>query len=133
MTGMEWSEAQNFSWEAYKVASGHPSGKSRTGIAPGNRKVSGAHMRKKLQWLIISRLGTPAVLILAVSLAERGTGVRAFAPFLVYLGAATLVLSVIYFISLKVPISLRFQGYIQLSIDLVLISWLVFRTGDVES
>src|SRR5258708_2959425 len=46
---------------------------------------------------------------------------------------ATVILSVFYFAALRTQVSHKTQAYIQFSVDVCIVTWLVYRTGDVES
>jgi two-component system sensor histidine kinase PilS (NtrC family) len=91
------------------------------------------HMRRKLQWLLISRLAIAAVLLAIVGLTERDQSARSFVPVLAAMAFATVILSVFYFAALRSQITHRTQAYIQFSLDVCMVTWLVYRTGDVES
>jgi len=90
-------------------------------------------MRRKLNWLLISRLVMAAALLAIVGLTEREKTDRAFIPVLAAVAAATVVLSAIYFVVLRTRLPLKTQGYIQFSVDICIVTGLVHRTGDVES
>ncbi|MFY9558191.1 MAG: ATP-binding protein [Blastocatellia bacterium] len=90
-------------------------------------------MRKKLQWLLISRLAAVAALLAIVGLTERDNTSRSFVPVLAAVAVATVVLTGIYLAALRTSIAHRTHGYIQLSLDVCMVTWLVYRTGDVES
>ncbi|HXG65113.1 MAG TPA: hypothetical protein VNO70_08390, partial [Blastocatellia bacterium] len=91
-------------------------------------------MRRKLHWLLISRLAVAGVLLVTVGITEQGANSpRAFLPVLSGVAGVIVTLSVFYFIALRAAASLQAQGYVQLFIDLLLATWLVYRTGDVES
>jgi two-component system sensor histidine kinase PilS (NtrC family) len=90
-------------------------------------------MRKKLQWMLVSRLAIAGALLFAIAVLERGNSPRSFVPILAWVAGATVLLSALYFILLRTPLQLSLQGYLQLLIDLVLVNWLVYNTGDVES
>jgi two-component system sensor histidine kinase PilS (NtrC family) len=91
-------------------------------------------MRRKLQWLIVWRFVIAAALLATVRLVERGVApAQAFAPSLLATTAVVGVLSVIYSLALKTRIAAEIQGYAQLSLDVILVTWLVYSTGSVES
>jgi two-component system sensor histidine kinase PilS (NtrC family) len=90
-------------------------------------------MRRKLQWLSISRLAIAGALLAIVGLTERDRSPRSFVPMLEALAVATIILSAFYFAALRSRISHKAQGYFQFSLDVCLVTWLVYRTGDVES
>ncbi|MEW6127277.1 MAG: ATP-binding protein [Acidobacteriota bacterium] len=90
-------------------------------------------MLKKIQWLLISRLLIAVVLLVAVALIERSGISKPFAPVLVPVALTTLLLSIFYAIALKTSLPHKIHAYIQLSVDLGIITWLVYSTGDIES
>lgn len=90
-------------------------------------------MRRKLQWLLISRLAIAGALLITVGLIERDNSPRAFVPVLTAVTGVTVLLSVLYLIAMRSRISHAALGYFQLSIDVFTVTWLVYQTGDVES
>jgi PAS domain S-box len=90
-------------------------------------------MRRKLQWLLISRLAIAGALLITVGLIEKDPSPRSFVPVLAAITGVAVLLSVFYFAALQTRIPHRALAYIQLSLDLVIITWLVYQTGDVES
>jgi two-component system, NtrC family, sensor histidine kinase PilS len=90
-------------------------------------------MRRKLHWLLFSRLAMAAALLAIVGLTERENTLRSFIPVLATVAAITVVLSAFYVAALRTRLSHRTQGYIQFSLDVCIVTWLVYRTGDVES
>jgi two-component system, NtrC family, sensor histidine kinase PilS len=90
-------------------------------------------MRKKLQWLLVSRLAIAGVLLVAVGLIEKEPSPRAFLPVLIAVGGITAILSAVYFFAVRTRIPHRALAYVQLILDIVTVTWLVARTGDVES
>lgn len=90
-------------------------------------------MRRKLQWLLISRLAIAAALLAIVGLTEQENTPRSFVPVLTAVTIATVILSAFYLAGLRTRIPHRAQGYIQFSLDICIVTWLVYRTGDVES
>lgn len=98
------------------------------------RSALGDHqMRRKLQWLLISRLAIAGVLLAIVGLTERDQSPRSFVPVLALVAVATAILSGFYFAALHSRVAHRAQAYIQFSFDVCMVTWLVYRTGDVES
>jgi two-component system, NtrC family, sensor histidine kinase PilS len=95
--------------------------------------VSDHLMGRKLHWLLISRLVMAAGLLAIVWLTERDNTQRSFIPVLVTVAGATVVLAVVYIVLLRTRVAHRIQGYIQFSLDICIVTWLVYRTGDVES
>ncbi|HLG17585.1 MAG TPA: ATP-binding protein [Blastocatellia bacterium] len=90
-------------------------------------------MRRKLQWLLVSRLVIAGALLVAVGLFERDAGPRSFVPILSTVAGVVLLLSAFYLLVLRSSLSLKLQGHVQLSADLAIVTWLVYSTGDVES
>jgi two-component system, NtrC family, sensor histidine kinase PilS len=90
-------------------------------------------MRRKLQWLLVCRLAAAGVLLVVVGLVERDHSQHKFVPILGTVAAATVGLSFLYYLGWRSRIPHRNQAYIQLSIDILTITWLVYGTGDVES
>jgi two-component system sensor histidine kinase PilS (NtrC family) len=72
-------------------------------------------------------------LLLVVAPFERNDAARSFVPVLSILAGVVVVLSIFYLLALRAARRLKLQGYVQLSIDLVLVTGLVYLTGDVES
>lgn len=103
------------------------------GLSPFIRQCGFPGMYKKLQWLQIWRLAIAVALLVAVALFERDAGSRSFMPALAPVVGALLVLSAFYFLALRHRFHYDRLGYVQLWIDLALITWLVYHTGDVES
>jgi two-component system sensor histidine kinase PilS (NtrC family) len=90
-------------------------------------------MRRKLQWLLVSRLAIAGALLVTVGLIERDNSPRAFVPVLTAVTGATVLLSTLYMAAMRSRIPHLALGYFQLSIDVFTVTWLVYRTGDVES
>jgi len=90
-------------------------------------------MRKKLRWLILWRLIIAVGLLATVSAIERGRVIQSFTPALVSMTIVVAVLSVAYMALMETAIPVELQTYGHLSIDLLLVTWLVHRTGDIES
>lgn len=90
-------------------------------------------MRKKLQWLLVSRLAIAGALLVTVGMVEKEPSPRAFLPVLMVVGGVTLLLSAVYYLGLRTRLPYRALAYIQLTLDIVTVTWLVARTGDVES
>ena len=74
-----------------------------------------------------------AALLAIVSLTERGNTPRSFVPVLATVAAANVILSAFYLAALRMSQALRMQAYVQFSLDICMVTWLVYRTGDVES
>ena len=91
------------------------------------------HMRRKLHWLLISRLVMAAALLAIVGLTEKEKNPRSFMTALAAVAAATVVLSALYKVALRTRLPLKAQGYIQFSLDICIVTWLAYSTGDVES
>ncbi|HVG22207.1 MAG TPA: ATP-binding protein [Blastocatellia bacterium] len=90
-------------------------------------------MRRKLQWLLVSRLAIAGALLVTVGIIERDNSPRAFVPVLTAVAGATVLLSALYLAAMRSRVSHSALGYFQLSIDVFTVTWLVYRTGDVES
>src|SRR5262249_25250119 len=90
-------------------------------------------MRRKLQWLLVSRLAIACALLIAVGLVERNHTDRTFVPVLGAMTAITVVLSAGYYLALRSRLPQLAQAYAQLLVDVAIVTWLVYRTGDVES
>ncbi len=81
---------------------------------------------------MISRLAIMGALLVALGLIEQGT-VRSFIPVLAIGSTFVIVVSAIHFLILRTRIPYLVQGYVQLSLDILIVTWLVYHTGDVES
>ena len=90
-------------------------------------------MRRKLHWLLVSRLAMAAALLAIVGLTERENTPKSFIPVLAKVAFVTVILSAVYLAGLRTRLPHRAQGYIQFSIDICIVTWVVYRTGDVES
>ena len=90
-------------------------------------------MRKKLQWLLVSRFAIAGALLLTVGLIEKEPSPRSFLPVLVTVGGVIALLSVVYFLALRTRVPHYVHAYAQLTLDILIVTWLVARTGDVES
>ena len=90
-------------------------------------------MQKKLQWLLIYRLLISVTLVTVVALVERGSASRSFTPVLASVAAAVCILSIFYFLTLRTRVPVAIQAYVQLAGDLLLTTYLVYHTGDIES
>jgi two-component system sensor histidine kinase PilS (NtrC family) len=90
-------------------------------------------MRRKLQWLLISRLAVAGVLLAAVGVFERENGPRAFIPVVAVTTGVVLIVSASYFLWQRSSMRFRLQGHVQITADILLVTWLVYKTGDVES
>ena len=69
----------------------------------------------------------------AIAIVEGDTPSRSFVPVLAGVAGASVVFSALFFLLLRTPLSLKVQGYGQLLVDLLMVTWLVYHTGDVES
>src|SRR5438105_113582 len=89
-------------------------------------------MRNKLIWLIASRLTVILVLL--------GTGaiLNFLSPSIllvsVFIGATLItgLLSIIYGLAIKFSARYKLQAYAQIFIDILLTSWIVYRTSTTE-
>jgi two-component system sensor histidine kinase PilS (NtrC family) len=90
-------------------------------------------MRRKLQWLLVSRLAIAGALLATVGVIEREQTPRSFIPVLATVACVAVLLSGIYLIAARSRLAYRTQAYTQLALDTVIVTWLVYRTGDAES
>jgi two-component system sensor histidine kinase PilS (NtrC family) len=90
-------------------------------------------IRKKLQWLLVSRLVVAGALLVTVSVIEKEPSPRSFLPVLMAVGGVTALLSVFYFLAMRTRLPHRTLAYLVLILDVMTVTWLVARTGDVES
>src|SRR5947208_3535113 len=90
-------------------------------------------MRRKLHWLLISRLAMSAALLGIVSLTERGNTARSFVPVLATVAAATVILSPCAFLAAGMRMTLGAHAYLQFSLDICIVTSLLYLPGDVES
>lgn len=74
-----------------------------------------------------------AALLAIVGLTERENTQRSFIPVLAAVAGVTIILSAFYLAALRTRIAHRTQGYVQFCLDICIVTWLVYRTGDVES
>lgn len=107
--------------------------KAKTSHSAFRSSLGDHQMRRKLQWLLISRLAIAGALLAMVGLTERDHSPRSFVPMLAAVAVATVILSGFYFAALHSRVTHRAQAYIQFSFDVCMVTWLVYRTGDVES
>ena len=82
---------------------------------------------------MVSRLAITGALLVAMQMVERESTPRSFVPVLLALCAASVALSVVYYLAFRSRLSYLAQAYVQLSIDILMVTWLVYRTGNVES
>lgn len=83
--------------------------------------------------MLISRLAIAAGLLAIVGLTARENTPRSFLPMLTAVALVTLVLSVFYLAAFRTRVPYLAQAYLQFSLDISIVTWLVYRTGDVES
>ncbi|MEK6284904.1 MAG: ATP-binding protein [Acidobacteriota bacterium] len=91
------------------------------------------YRRRKLYWLLLSRIAMAAALLAIVGLTEKDSTQRSFIPVLAAVAGAIVLLSAFYLAVLRTRLAHRTQAYIQFSVDICIVTWLVYRTGDVES
>ncbi|MEK6405447.1 MAG: ATP-binding protein [Acidobacteriota bacterium] len=91
------------------------------------------YRRRKLYWLLLSRIAMAAALLAIVGLTEKDNTQRSFIPVLAAVAGAIVLLSAFYLAVLRTRLAHRTQAYIQFSVDICIVTWLVYRTGDVES
>src|SRR5438105_7955595 len=99
----------------------------------GGIRMAAQDMRRKLQWLLVSRLVVAGALLLTVSVIEKDQSPRSFLPVLMAVTGVTALLSGFYFLALRTRLPHRALAYIELTLDVLTVTWLVARTGDVES
>ncbi|MGH9760815.1 MAG: PAS domain S-box protein, partial [Blastocatellia bacterium] len=90
-------------------------------------------MRRKLHWLIVWRLIIAFGLLGTVAVIEQGNSFTTFTPTLLILCLIVGVLAIVYTGVARSRLTVESQIYSQLCIDLMLVTWLVHRTGDIES
>ncbi|MBI3649733.1 MAG: PAS domain S-box protein [Acidobacteria bacterium] len=73
------------------------------------------------------------ILLVVIGVIEQGNVSRPFVPILFAVASTVLGLSILYYFTLKSRLPLVFQCYAQLSLDLGIVTWLVYSTGDIES
>ena len=88
----------------------------------------------KIKWLILSRLLLAAFLLSSLAFFQYRYHIFQFPSVTpVYFATAIIILTGIYWYLLKVVNNLPFLAYIQITGDILLISWLVFMTGGIDS
>jgi len=88
----------------------------------------------KIKWLILSRLLLAAFLLSSLAFFQYSYHIFQFPSItLIYFAIAVVILTGIYWYLLKVDYNLPFLAYIQTTGDILLISWLVFMTGGIDS
>ena len=88
----------------------------------------------KIKWLILSRLLLAAFLLSSLAFFQYRYHIFQFPSVTpVYFATAVVILTGIYWSLLKVVNNLPFLAYIQITGDILLISWLVFMTGGIDS
>jgi two-component system sensor histidine kinase PilS (NtrC family) len=88
----------------------------------------------KIKWLILSRLLLAAFLLSSLAFFQYRYHIFQFPSVTpVYFAIAIVILTGIYWYLLKVVTNLPFLAYIQITGDILLISWLVFMTGGIDS
>jgi two-component system sensor histidine kinase PilS (NtrC family) len=93
----------------------------------------GRTLRAKLWWLIVGRMASAALLfVLSSTLFSREqAAVSDRSGRLIFI--VVTILSTLYAITLRLNSRWRLQASIQLSIDVLIVTWLVWATGDVRS
>lgn len=89
--------------------------------------------RTKIQQLAALRLALAAMLLVAVWLIQKGTAPSSFFPVLTLVVGATVLLSTASMLVLYKRISRHALNQVQLLFDLLIITWLIYCTGDIES
>jgi two-component system sensor histidine kinase PilS (NtrC family) len=87
----------------------------------------------KIHRLAALRLALAAMLLVAVWLIQKGTAPSSFFPILTLVVGATVLLSTASMLVFYKRISRHALNQVQLSFDLLIITWLIYCTGDVES
>lgn len=98
--------------------------------------MSDSDLARKAQWLIIGRLMVIFVLVIASWIWNAGALRLSFDDFprgLFYVFLASVGLTIIYFLLLRLARNLEWQIRLQFFIDIGLITLLVWRTGDINS
>ncbi len=93
----------------------------------------GGALGHRLWWLILGRVAA-AVLLFALSItlfSREQSGNSERNSLLIFL--AVIVVSLIYAVALRLSERVRLQASIQLFVDVLIVSWLVWATGDVSS
>ena len=86
-------------------------------------------MRKKLQWLLVSRLVVAGALLLTVSVIEKEPSQRSFLPVLMAVTGVTALLSGFYFLAMRTRLPHRTLAYLELTLDVLTVTWLVALTS----
>ncbi len=93
----------------------------------------GGALGHRLWWLILGRVAA-AVLLFALSItlfSREQSGNSERNSLLIFL--AVIVVSLIYAVALRLSDRVRLQASVQLFVDVLIVSWLVWATGDVSS
>jgi two-component system sensor histidine kinase PilS (NtrC family) len=99
-----------------------------------NQESSTNEFYAKIKWLILSRLSLAAFLLSSLAFFQYRYHIFQFPSVTpVYFAIAVVILTCIYWYLLKVVTNLPFLAYIQITGDILLISWLVFMTGGIDS
>jgi two-component system sensor histidine kinase PilS (NtrC family) len=101
--------------------------------AAGKTMEQGGALGHRLWWLIIGRVAAAVILfVLSTTLFSREqSGDSGRSTLLIFL--VVVALSVIYAVALRLNRRWRVQASIQLFIDVLIVTWLVWATGDVSS
>ncbi|MBA2732331.1 MAG: PAS domain S-box protein [Acidobacteria bacterium] len=99
----------------------------------GKTTEQGGALGHRLWWLILGRVAAAVLLfVLSSTLFSREqSGDSGRNPLFIFI--AVVVVSVIYAIALRISTRVRLQASVQLFIDVLLVTWLVWVTGDVGS
>jgi two-component system, NtrC family, sensor histidine kinase PilS len=106
-------------------------------MAEREQKVSGSvALRKKIGWLIVGRMVAAVLFLMAAAVWQHGgisglarTALRGTMPIFI----TVVVLSLVYVLALRFLNRLQWQASAQLLLDVLLVTWLVWATGDISS
>jgi two-component system sensor histidine kinase PilS (NtrC family) len=85
-------------------------------------------MRKKLHWLALLRLATAGLLIATIKFFESPPSPRTQAPLI-----AAIIVSATSLVLIRTRLPLIAQARAQIFLDLALVTWLVYQSGDLQS
>jgi two-component system sensor histidine kinase PilS (NtrC family) len=96
-------------------------------------REQGDALGHRLWWLIIGRVAAAVILfVLSITLFSRGqSGDSERSALLIFI--AVIVVSLIYAVALRAGGRARLQASVQFFVDVMLVTWLVWITGDVSS
>src|SRR3989440_3450874 len=101
-------------------------------LAVEKRTNQDAAMRNRLWWLIVGRVAAAAIMfLLSRTLFYGGSSSSDQSVFLIFLAVASL--SIIYALILRFNDRWQLQAGLQFFIDVLIVTWLIWVTGDVHS